>query len=361
MHRLFDDRYNDFSQDFGYYSVGNKLMMCFQNDTTGNTQPIYISLSDGVTTISNLEMCGVGDRVFVMDLAPFIQTYFTEQLKPFEITYNNDKVCKKIHITVDSYGEESGSRIEYDIWCTNRSLSNPEIVQNAEWTYRAGSENNVYISDVKANDFSPIIMPTGYNLRFYNTSYGFGLDDGGNKVVRVYTPMIFVSDNASKLDVRKQELINGAIQSIVVGQRPIIRKNYCSDKNLLILYRTPYNNFEYFVFDSFTKQVTVAKSDNIYNNLYRNGYYNGGFEQYGQSESIQTTASVVVSDDVMASKWNDIIKSTQVYIYNPTDTNSSIYSIQNFERVTVDGNLTINPRRGSRQSLTLTKTNEYLW
>lgn len=356
MQKLFIDEYNDLSQSTGLYSIGSRLMICYGNTTTGNNTPIYVNITDGNTSINNLEMCEVEPMVFTIDLAPFIQSFFTKELKPFENTYNENSFLKKITVTVNSYGEEYYPTEVFSIWCMRNSFFKPEIVQGAEWTSRDSSmEANVYISDIKANDLSPIILPNE-NIRLYKTSYGFQNDD--EKSIIEYTNFAFVSSNASTISVMKRFDDNGVMRNITIGYRPVIRRNFCNEKQLMVMYLTPYGNFEYFIFDGYTSTTTVEKQNQYHNTLIRNGNYLHNGSILGNSKTISYTASIVISDEVIASKWNDLISSTQVFLYNGE---GSMYGIGNFTPVFINGDLQYNPKKGSRQSLVITNNMQYTW
>lgn len=355
MHKNFDERYNDLSQSTGLYSVGSRLMICYENDTTGNTQPIFVNITDGTTNILNLEMCEVEPMVFAMDIAPFIQSFFTTQLKPFEQTLNNDLFLKKITVTVNSYGEEQYTSDVFSIWCMRNSFFNPEIVQGSEWTVHESSlEDNVFTSDVKANDLSPIILPNE-NLRVYSTTYGF--QRGEDKDIIAYTNFAFVSSNAKRISVLKRYNDDGVQSNITVGYRQVIRKNFCSNKQLMVIYLTPYGNFEYFIFDGYIKRNDVTK--NTYqNNLIRNGNYLHNGIVLGQSIEETYTANAYIADEIIASKWNDLITSTQVLLYKGE---GNMYNINSYIPVSLEGSLQYNPNKGSRQTLEIKQSRQYLW
>lgn len=376
MYRIDSFKYNDINIVTGLYSVNRRLLWAIGKEN--NTDyPIYVTITDGTNLIENLEMCEIKSNVYVIDLAPFIQTMFGSY-EPVDIKNNADMVCKKVTISATSVGLES---IEKDIYCTtmrgivkqyytdgnNVTYNNVELMGANGWT-KPTETTNVYQSDWIVNDMSDLLLPEGIYTNLVLDTLGFDkLNNNYN--ITVYNRSIFLSATTKSVNVQKKLSDN---TTAIVGTRSIVRQPYCQDKNILILYLTSYGQYEYFVFDGYTSNITVDKTEPLYNNILRSNCLFSGGDTYGNNISEEITASVLINNDLIASKWNDIITSTQVYVYNPNkgdivDINSSgpipIYSVNRnvFEKVQVSGQYNFNPRRGSRQSLTLTKNADYVW
>lgn len=363
MYQIDSLKYNDIDVVTGLYSVNRRLLWAIEKeDNTDN--PIYVTITDGTNLIENLEMCETESNVYVIDLAPFIQTMFGSY-GPLNVRSNAGMVSKKVTISATSVGLES---IEKDIYCTtmrgtvkqyyiygnNITYNNVEMMNASGWTMSTQT-TNVYQSDWVINDMSDLLLPEGLSTRIVQDTLGFdNLNDAYNITVNHKNTTVSATD--ASVTVQKK-LSNNT--TAIVGTRSIVRQHYCQDKNILILYLTSYGQYEYFVFDGYTSSITVDKTEPLYNNILRSNYWGNGGDTYGNNISEEITASVLINNDLIASKWNDIITSTQVYVYNP---NKGVASNPNaFERVQVSGQYNFNPRRGSRQSLTLTKNTDYVW
>lgn len=372
MYRIDSLKYNDIDIVTGLYSVNRRLLWAIGKENNTNN-PIYVTVTDGTNLIENLEMCEIASNVYVIDLAPFIQTMFGSY-EPVNIKNNANMICKKVTISATSVGLQS---IEKDIYCTtmrgiltddnNVTYNNVELIGANGWT-KPTETTNVYQSDWIVNDMSDLLLPEGIYTNITLDTLGFDkLNNDYN--ITVYHRNIFLSATTKSVNVQKKLSDN---TTATVGTRSIVRQPYCQDKNILILYLTSYGQYEYFVFDGYTSNITVDKTEPLYNNILRSNCLFSGGDTYGNNISEEITASVLINNDLIASKWNDIITSTQVYVYNPNkgdivDINSSgpipIYSVNRnvFEKVQVSGQYNFNPRRGSRQSLTLTKNTDYIW
>lgn len=363
MYQIDSIKYNDIDLRAGLYSINRRLMFAVGKDNI-NDNPIYISISDGVTTINNLEMCEVESNTYVIDLAPFIRTMFT-QFAILNAQSNASNICKLITITATS---EGSTTITKNIYCTpmrgtvkqyytygdNITYNNVTMVDSSNWNLST-TTTNVYQSDWIVNDMSNLILPEGLTTRIVQDTLGFdNLNDTYN--ITVNHKNATVSATTTLVTVQKK-LSNNT--TALVGTRSIVRQHYCRDKHILILYLTSYGQFEYFVFDGYTSTTTIEKTNPVYSNILRSNYYGNTGVVYGNNISEEITASVLINNELIASKWNDIITSTQVYVYNPNK--GAATNPNAFESVQLSGQYNFNPRKGSRQSIILTKNTDYIW
>lgn len=346
---LVSGAYNDIQQTTAFYSIDNRLMLALGNETTGNYTAPFVTLTDGMTVISNLEMCAIDQYRFVIDLAPFIQTYFVTR-QPLGVDYSEEGILKKITISATSYNDETNPSFTVDAYCCIRRVRNPLLVTSSNWSSTLVAPN-VYTSDVEMNDFSPLILPNDDYVRVEQIVYSFDTDTR-MKIARSNNS---VSPAATTLDVKKRLTNN---QLYTVGEREIIRKNYCNKHNLLVMYLTPYGAYEYFMFDGYSTVTDFEKTSPVHNTLYKQTFIQQYGNIYGKSITETITANVMISDDIYAEKFKDVLASQQVYVYNGLGTYMNGNS---WDKVVVSGSYNFNPRKGQKQTITFKKENSYLW
>lgn len=354
-----DLQYNDIPpyNDGGLFDINRKLMWCIQNHTTTNRQPIYVSISDGTTTIENLEMCEISERKYIIDLAPFIQSMFGDY-SIYRLDNNRYAILKQITLTANSYGEETNPTIVRKIYCTTSRRNTVYVVEEGSWHVPyPGKPTGVYYSDIKANDLSPMYLPDVDSCRIYQSVFSFDTTDAEEYFLQMSIRNSVVQSSATSVNVNKR-MADGS--SVVVGEREIIRQPYCDKKNICLLYLSHYGQYEFFTFEGYSKEISATKNNDIARVFGTSDYCaSDGTMTAGDSITEEITVYATITDDVMAEKFKDIITTTQAFIYDPSRGN--LTNVNSFVPVKVDGALTTIPKRGTKNSVKITKTNKYLW
>lgn len=336
------------------YSTGQPLLLGVRLQTENNITPTFCTITDESTnlSISNLEMLAPESNVSCIDLAPFISSFFDCYTAIFHADeYENPK---KIIIRLENSAEEQ-PLYEIHIYACPRSVDfggDITVVGYYEMTtQQTGKPVGVFKSDVLYNDLSNFYVPDSLVVKHSQNVTTFNSD---------YTIYSEVQENLIGLNYTSVDIVKGGDK--IIGTRNIIRKAFCAKHNLMVAYLNRYGYFEYFIFDSnFGHKIEWIKNQQFSNKLINNVYQQNTIYTGGELTDTYS-ASVYVNDEDYLEKFQDLLRSNRVYLFDNRKENAitTIY----WQPVTIESPsiyLLSKKNNTGRYTVTIVKKNNYIW
>ena len=336
------------------YSVGQPLLLGVRLQTENNITPTFCTITDNSTnlSISNLEMLAPEANISCIDLAPFISSFFDCHTAIFHSDEMENP--KKIIIRLENSSEEQPLYQTY-IYAAPHSVDvggDIIIIGYYEMTTQAtGKPVGVYQSDILYNDLSNLYVPDSLvvkhsqNVNTFNSDYSIYSETQENLIGLNHTTLDIVKDGDK-----------------IIGTRNIIRKAFCLKHNLMVAYLNRYGYFEYFIFDSnFGHKIEWAKNQQ-FNNKLINIVYQANTIYTGGEETDVYTASVYINDEDYLGKFQDLLRSNRVYLFNNSEKNAITSSF--WQQVTIESpslQMISKKNNTGRYTATISLKNNYIW
>ena len=350
---LYTSQYNNISMFPQVYAIGQPLLLGVRLQTANNITPTYCTITDESTnvSISNLEMLSPEANVSCINLAPFISSFYNCNTAIFHADEMENP--KKIIIRLEN-SAESVPTIRVVIYAAPRSVDfggDITVVGYYQMTTQAtGKPAGIFQSDVIYNDLSNLYVPDSLVVKHSQNVTTFN----GDYTIYSETQENLIGLNHTSVDIVKGEN--------VIGTRNIIRKTFCKKHNLMVAYLNRYGYFEYFVFDSnFGHKIEWTQNQQFSNKPINQVYQSNTIYTGGQTADTYS-ASVYISDEDYLGKFQDLLRSNRVYMFDNSKENAitTIY----WQPVTIESPsiyLLSKKNNTGRCTVTISLKNNYIW